>query len=51
MKKLFLGSVALLALGLGTTAGLAAELRRPPPPPPPAPVYTLERLLCRCERR
>jgi outer membrane immunogenic protein len=41
MKRLFLGSVALVALGLGTSAGLAAELRRPPPPaPPPAPVYT-----------
>jgi outer membrane immunogenic protein len=41
MKKLFLGSVALVALGLGSSAALAAELRRPPPPaPPPAPVYT-----------
>jgi outer membrane immunogenic protein len=40
MKKLFLGSVALVALGLGASAALAAELRPPPPPPPPAPVYT-----------
>jgi outer membrane immunogenic protein len=40
MKKLFLGSVALVALGLGSSAALAAELRPPPPPPPPAPVYT-----------
>jgi outer membrane immunogenic protein len=43
MKRLFLGSVALVALGLGSSAALAAELRRPPPPPPappPAPVYT-----------
>jgi outer membrane immunogenic protein len=43
MKRLFLGSVALVALGLGSSAALAAELRRPPPPPPappPAPVFT-----------
>jgi outer membrane immunogenic protein len=40
MKRLFLGSVALVALSLGTSAALAAELRPPPPPPPPAPVYT-----------
>ena len=39
MKKLFLGSVALLALGLGAPAAMAAELA-PPPPPPPVPVYT-----------
>src|SRR5262249_2025008 len=39
MKKLFLGSVALVALGLGASAAMAAELR-PPPPPPPVPVYT-----------
>jgi outer membrane immunogenic protein len=39
MKKLCLGSVAVVALGLGTSAALAAELRRPPPPPPPAPAY------------
>jgi outer membrane immunogenic protein len=40
MKKLFLGSVALVALGLGAQAALAAELRVPPPAPPPVPVYT-----------
>src|SRR5262245_33973881 len=42
MKRLFLGSAVLVALGFGTTAGFAAELRRPPPPPAPAPapVYT-----------
>ena len=46
MKRLFLGTVALVALGLGTPAAFAAELRRPPPPPPPAyappppPAYT-----------
>src|SRR5262245_1813733 len=42
MKKLFLGSVALVALGLGTQAAFAAEMRVPAytPPPPPAPVYT-----------
>src|ERR687888_1729315 len=43
MKRLFLGSVALVALSLGTSAGFAAEKRVPayaPPPPPPAPVYT-----------
>src|ERR1700758_47563 len=42
MKKLFLGSVALLALGLGTPAAFAADRAVPAytPPPPPAPVYT-----------
>src|SRR5262249_59166351 len=41
MKKLFLGSVALVALGLGAPAALAAEMRVPAytPPPPPAPIY------------
>jgi len=39
MKRLFLGSV-LVALGLGTPAAFAAEMRVPPPLPPPAPVYT-----------
>ena len=38
MKKLFLGSVALVALGLGAPAAFAAELPVAPPPPP-APVY------------
>jgi outer membrane immunogenic protein len=43
MNRLFLGSVALVALSLGTSAAFAAEKRVPayaPPPPPPAPVYT-----------
>jgi outer membrane immunogenic protein len=42
MKKLFLGSVALVALALGTPAAMAAEIAppRPAPPPPPVPVYT-----------
>src|SRR5262249_41433557 len=42
MKRLFLGSVALVALSLGTPAAMAAELARPrpAPPPPPVPVYT-----------
>jgi opacity protein-like surface antigen len=43
MKRLFFGSVALVALSLGTSAAFAAEKRVPaytPPPPPPAPVYT-----------
>ena len=42
MKKLFLGSVALVALSLGTPAAFAAERPVPAytPPPPPAPVYT-----------
>src|SRR5215831_9457837 len=39
MKKLFLGSVALVALGLGSSAAFAAEMRVPPAPAP-APVYT-----------
>src|SRR5262249_20486082 len=42
MKKLFLGSVALLALGLVAPAAFAAERPVPAytPPPPPVPVYT-----------
>jgi outer membrane immunogenic protein len=42
MKRLFLGSVALVALGLGTPAAFAAELRAPAytPPPPAPPAYT-----------
>src|SRR6516162_8160377 len=42
MKKLFLGSVALVALGLGAPAAFAAEKAVPAyaPPPPPVPVYT-----------
>jgi outer membrane immunogenic protein len=42
MKKLLLGSVALVALSLGTPAAFAADKRVPAytPPPPPAPVYT-----------
>jgi len=43
MKKLFLGSLALLALGLGAPAAFAAERPVPAPayaPPPPVPVYT-----------
>jgi outer membrane immunogenic protein len=44
MKKLFLGSLALVALGLGATAAFAAEKRVPAPayapPPPPPPAYT-----------
>jgi outer membrane immunogenic protein len=42
MKKVLLGSVALVALSLGTSAAFAAEKRVPAytPPPPPAPVYT-----------
>jgi outer membrane immunogenic protein len=42
MKKLLLGSVALVALGLGTPAAFAADRAVPAyaPPPPPAPVYT-----------
>jgi outer membrane immunogenic protein len=44
MKKLFLGSVALVALGLGAPAAFAAERPVPAPayapPPPPVPVYT-----------
>jgi outer membrane immunogenic protein len=41
MKKLFLGSVALVAVSLGTSA-FAADRGVPAyaPPPPPAPVYT-----------
>jgi outer membrane immunogenic protein len=42
MKKLFLGSVALVALGLVAPAAFAAERAVPAytPPPPPVPVYT-----------
>jgi outer membrane immunogenic protein len=42
MKKLFLGSVALVALGLGTPAAFAAERPVPAPAyaPPPPPAYT-----------
>jgi len=42
MNKLFLGSVALVALGLGTPAAFAAERAVPAyvPPPPPPPAYT-----------
>jgi outer membrane immunogenic protein len=44
MKKAFLGSVALVALSLGTSAAFAAEKRVPAAPayvpPPPVPVYT-----------
>jgi outer membrane immunogenic protein len=42
MKRLFLGSVALVALSLGTSAAFAAEKRVPAyvPPPPPPPAYT-----------
>jgi outer membrane immunogenic protein len=44
MKKLFLGSVALVALGLGMPTAFAAERPVPAaaytPPPPPIPVYT-----------
>jgi outer membrane immunogenic protein len=42
MKRLFLGSVALVALSLGTSAGFAADKRVPAyaPPPPPVPVYS-----------
>jgi outer membrane immunogenic protein len=42
MKKLFLGSVALVALGLGTPAAFAAEKAVPAytPPPPPPPAYS-----------
>jgi outer membrane immunogenic protein len=42
MKKLFLGSVALVALGLGAPAAFAAERPLPAyaPPPPPPPAYT-----------
>jgi outer membrane immunogenic protein len=42
MKRVFLGSVALVALSLGTSAAFAAEKRVPAyvPPPPPPPVYT-----------
>jgi len=42
MKKLFLGSVALVALGLGAPAAFGADRAVPAyaPPPPPAPVYT-----------
>src|SRR5258708_35513835 len=42
MKKLFLGSVALVALGFGAPAAFAAERPVPAyaPPPPPPPAYT-----------
>src|SRR5262249_50308552 len=41
MKKLFLGTVALVALGLGAPAAFAADRPVPyTPPPPPVPVYT-----------
>ena len=42
MKKLFLGSVALVALGLVAPAAFAADRAVPAyaPPPPPVPVYT-----------
>src|SRR5262245_19587520 len=42
MKKLLLGSVALVALGLGAPAAFAAERAVPAyaPPPPPPPAYT-----------
>jgi outer membrane immunogenic protein len=42
MKKLFLGSVALVALGLGAPAAFAADRGVPAyaPPPPPPPAYT-----------
>jgi len=41
MKKLFLGSVALVALGLAAPAAFAADRPVPyTPPPPPVPVYT-----------
>ena len=42
MKKLLLGSVALVALGLGAPGALAADRAVPAyaPPPPPVPVYT-----------
>jgi outer membrane immunogenic protein len=39
MKRLFLGSVALVALGLGTPAALAAEMALPAPALVAAPVY------------
>src|SRR5262249_20455547 len=42
MKKLFLGSVALVALGLVAPAAFVADraVRASAPPPPPVPVYT-----------
>jgi outer membrane immunogenic protein len=40
MKRLFLGSVALVALGLGTPAAFAAELPAPAPAPVAPPAYT-----------
>jgi len=42
MKQLFLGSVALVAVGLGTSAAFAADRGVPAyaPPPPPPPAYT-----------
>jgi outer membrane immunogenic protein len=40
MKKLFLVSVALAALGLAAPAALAADMRVAAYAPPPPPVYT-----------
>src|SRR2546430_12374703 len=42
MKRLFLGSVALVALGLGMPGAFAADRPVPAyaPPPPPPPAYT-----------
>src|SRR5438105_1252798 len=40
MKKLFLGSMALVALGVGAPAAFAADMRVAAYAPPPAPVYT-----------
>jgi outer membrane immunogenic protein len=40
MKKLFLGSVALVALGLGAPAANAADMRVAAYAPPPPPAYT-----------
>jgi outer membrane immunogenic protein len=40
MKRLFLGSVALVALSLGTSAAFAADRPVPAYAPPPPPAYT-----------
>ena len=40
MKRLFLGSVALVALGLGAPAAFAADMPAYAPPPPAPPAYT-----------